>query len=221
MPSNYSKRKTKTKACPKHRISRIEVQFSSVTQSYPTFCNPMECNTPGFTVHHQLPELAQTHVHGVRDAIQPFYPLLSPSPPAFNLSSIRVFSNESVLCIRWLKYWSFNFSISPSNEYSGLISFRMDWLVLLAVKGTLKSLLQHHRSKASILWCSVFFIVQLSYPYMTTTVLLTAAAAAKSLQSYPTLCDPIDDSHQAPPSLGFSRQEHWSGLPFPSHPGGP
>ena len=133
----------------------------------------MDCNTPGFPVHHQLPELAQTHVHGVGDAIQPFYPLLSPSPPAFNLSSIKVFSNESVLCISWPKYWSFNFSISPSNEYLGLISFRMDWLVLLAVQETLKSLLQHHSWKASILWLSVFFIVQLSYPYMTTTILLT------------------------------------------------
>ena len=92
------------------------------------------------------------------------HPLLLPSI----FPSIRIFSNESVLCIRWLKYWSFSFSISPSNEYSGLIFFRMDWLDLLAVQGTLKSLLQHHSSKASILWCSVFFIVQLSYPYMTT-----------------------------------------------------
>ena len=101
-----------------------------------------------------------------------YYPIISssvvPSPPAFNLSQIRVFSNESVLRIRWPKYWSFNFSISPSNEYSGLISFRMGWLDLLAVQGTLKSLLQHHSSKAAILQRSAFFIVQLSHPYMTT-----------------------------------------------------
>ena len=97
--------------------------------------------------------------------------------------NIRVFSNESALCIRWPKYWSFNFSISPSNEHPEMISFRMDWLDLLAVQGTLKTLLQHHSSKASILWCSAFFIVQLSHPYMTTgkTIALTAAAAAKSL----------------------------------------
>ena len=144
MPSNYNKRKTTINACPKHRISRIEVQFSSIAQSYPTFGDPTDCNTPGFPVHHQLPELAQTHVHGVGDAMQPFYPLLSHSPPAFNLSSIKVFSNESFLCMRWPKYWSFSFNISPSNEYSGLISIRMDRLVLLAVQETLKSLLQHH-----------------------------------------------------------------------------
>ena len=104
---------------------------------------------PGLPVHHQLPELAQTDVHRVGDTIQQSYPLSSPSPPAFNLSSIRVFSIESVLCIRWPKYWSFSFSITPSNEHSGLISFRMDWLDLLTVQGTLKSLLQHHNSKAS------------------------------------------------------------------------
>ena len=127
----------------------------------------MDCSTPGFPVHHQLLELAQTHVHWVGDAIQPSHPLSSPSPLAFNLSHHRVFSNESVL-IRWPKYWSFSFSISPSNKYSGLISFRMDWLDLLAFQGTFKSLLQHHSSKASILWCSAFFIVQLSHPYMTT-----------------------------------------------------
>ena len=112
----------------------------------------MVCSTPGFPVCHQLPELAQTHhVHQVSDAIQPSCPLSSPSPPAFNLSQIRVFPNKSVLHIRWPKYWSFSFSISPSNEYSGLISFRMDWLNLLVVQGTLKSLLQHHSSKASVL----------------------------------------------------------------------
>ena len=135
----------------------------------------MDCSTPGFPVHHQLPETTQTHVHQVGDAIQPCHPLTSPSPPAFNFSRIRVFSNKFILHIRWLKYWSFSFSISPYNENSGLISFRIDWLDFLAVQGTLKSLLQHHSSKASILWCSAFFIVQFSHPYMTTgkTITLT------------------------------------------------
>ena len=144
------------------------VRLNSVSQSCPTLCDPMDCSTPGFPVHDQLLELAQNHVHHVGDAIQTFHPL-SPSPD-FNLPSIRVFSTESVLCIRRSKYipWSFSFSISPSNEYSGLISFRMDWLELLAVQGTLKSLLQHHSSKASVLQHSVFFIVQLSHPNMTT-----------------------------------------------------
>ena len=128
----------------------------------------MDFSMPGFPVHHQLPELAQTHVHHVSDAIQPSHPLSSPSSPPSIFPSIRVFSNESVLCIRWPKYWSFSFSISPPNEYSGLISFRMDWLDLLAVQETLKSLLQHHSSKASILRRSAFFIVQLSHPYKTT-----------------------------------------------------
>ena len=120
------------------------------------------------------PELAQTHVHQVSDAIQPSHPLSSPSPPALNLSSIRVFT-ISVLRIRWPKYWSFSFSISSSNEYSELISFRIDWFDLLAVQGNLKSLLQYHSSKASILQCSAFFRVQLSHPYMTTgkTIALT------------------------------------------------
>ena len=112
--------------------------------------------------------LLKLNVRSVGDAIQPSHPLSSPSPPTFNLSSIRVFSNESVLQIRWPQYWRFSFHISPSNEYSGLISFRMDWLDLLAVQGTLKSLLEHHSSKASILQCSTFFIVQLSHPYLTT-----------------------------------------------------
>ena len=127
----------------------------------------MDYITPGLPVHHQLPEFTQTHVHWVSDAIEPSHPLSSPSPPSI-FPSIRVFSNESVLHIRWPKYWSFSFIISPSNEYSGLISFRMDWLDLLAVQGTLKSLLQHHSSKASVLQCSAFFIVQLSHPYVTT-----------------------------------------------------
>ena len=142
--------------------------FSSVTQSCPTLHDPMDCSTLGFSVHHHLPELAQTHVHWVGDAIQPSHPLLFPSPPAFSLSQHQGLSNESVLCIRWPEYWSLSFSISPSNAYSGLISFRMDWLDLLAGQGTLKSLLQHHSSKPSILWCSAFLMVQLSHPYMTT-----------------------------------------------------
>ena len=119
-------------------------QFSLVAQSSPTLCDPMDCSTPGFPVHHQLSELAQTHVHQVADAIQPSYPMLSPSPPAFNLASIRVFSTESVLHIRWPKYWHFSFTVSPSNECSGLISFKIDWFDLPAVQGTLKSLVQHH-----------------------------------------------------------------------------
>ena len=127
----------------------------------------MDCSTPCLPVHHQLPEFTQTHVYCVSDAIQPSHPLSSPSPPPSIFPSIRVFSNESVLRIRWPKYWSFSFNISPSSEYLALISFRMDWLLLLSVQGTLKSLLQHHSSKASILWHSAFFVVQLSHPYMT------------------------------------------------------
>ena len=128
----------------------------------------MDCSTPGFPVYHQLPEPIQTQVHYVGDAIQSSHPLSSPSPPTLNLSQHQSFSNELVLCSRWLKYCSFSFSLSLSNEYSGLISFRMDWLDLLAVQGTLKSLIEHHSSKASILQHSDFFIVQLSHPYMTT-----------------------------------------------------
>ena len=125
------------------------VQFSSVAQLCVTLCDPMNGSTPGLPVHHQLLEFTQTHVHRVSDAIQPSHPLSSPSPPAPNPPSIRVFSNESTLCTRWPKYWSFSFSIIPSKEIPGLISFRIDWLDLLAVQGTLKSLLQHHSSKAS------------------------------------------------------------------------
>ena len=128
----------------------------------------MNCSMPGFLVHHQLPELVQTYAHSVGDAIQSSHLLSSLLLLLSIFPSIRVFSHESVLHIRWPKYCSFSFSISPSNKYSGLISFRMDWLNLLAVQGTLKSLLQHHSSKASILWCSAFFTVQLSHPYMTT-----------------------------------------------------
>ena len=140
--------------------------FSSVAQLYLTLCDPMDCSTPGFPVHH--PELAQTHVHQVGDAIQPSHPLSSPSPPTFNLSQHQVFPSESVLHVRWPKNWSFNFSISPSSEYSGVISFRIEWFDLLAVQGTLKSLLQHRSSETSTLRHSAFFIVQLSHLYMTT-----------------------------------------------------
>ena len=127
----------------------------------------MDCSTPGLPVHHQLLELIQTHVHQVSDAIQSSQLLLSPLHLPSIFPSIRVFSNVSVLCIRWQKYWSFSFSISTSKEYSGLISLRIDWLDLLAVQGILKNILQHHSSKASILQHSAFFIVQLSHPYIT------------------------------------------------------
>ena len=141
--------------------------------------DPMDCSPPGLRVHHQLLEFTQTHVHRVGDAIQLSHLLLSPSPPTFNLSHHQGLSKESDLNIRWPKYWSFSFNISTSNELlsfrRGLLSFRIDWLDLLAVQGTLKSLLQHHISKISILQCSAFFIVQLSHPYMTTgkTIALT------------------------------------------------
>ena len=131
------------------------VQFSSVTQSCPTLCDPVDCSTP---VLHHLLELTQTHVHQVGDASNHLilcHPLLL-LPSIF--PSISVFSKESVLHLRWPKYWSFSFNISLSNEYSGLISFWSDWFYLLAVQGTLKSLLQHHSSKASVLWCSAFFM---------------------------------------------------------------
>ena len=132
--------------------------------------------------------------------------------------SIGVFSSESVLCIRWPKYWSFSFSISPSNEYSGLISFKIDLFDLPALQGTLKSLLQHISSKASVLWRSAFFIAQLLHPYMTTgkTIALTAAAAAKSLQSCPTLCDPIDGSPpgSAVPGILQARTLEWVAISF-------
>ena len=135
----------------------------------------MNCRMPGLPVHHQLPEPSQSHIHWVGDAIQASHPLSSPFLLPSIFPSIRVFSNESALYIRWPKYWSFSFNISSSNEHPGLISFKIDWLDLLAVQGILKSLLQHHSSKASILWCSVFFMVQLSHPYTTTgkTIALT------------------------------------------------
>ena len=144
------------------------VQFSSVTQSCLTLFDLMNHSTPGLPVHHQLPEFTQTHVHRVGDAIQPSHPLSSLHLLPLLRPSIRVFSNESTLHMRWPECWSFSFNISPSDKHPGLISCRMDWLDLLAVQGTLKSLLQHHSSKASILQHSAFFTVQLSHPYMTT-----------------------------------------------------
>ena len=147
----------------------IQLCWCSVAQSCPTLCDPIDSSAPGFSVLHYLPEFSQTYVLWVSDTIQPSHPLSSPfsSCPQF-FPAAGFFSSESALRIRWPKYWSFSFSISPSSEYSGLISFRMDWLNLLAVQGTLKSLLQHHSSKASVLQCSAFFIVQLSHPHMTT-----------------------------------------------------
>ena len=131
-------------------------QFSSVTQQCSTLCDPIDCRRLGLPVHHQLPELTQTHVHWVSDAIQPSHPLSSPLLLLSIFSSTRVFSNESALLMRWPKYWSFSFSIIPSKEHPGLISFRMDWLDLLAVRGTLKSLLHTTGQKCQ------FFGAQLS-----------------------------------------------------------
>ena len=125
----------------------LQVQFRSVAQSCPTLCNPMDCSMPGLPVHQRLPELSQTPVYQIGDANLPSCPLSLPLLLPSIFPSKRVFSNESVLCIRWSKYWSFSFSISPFNEHSGLISLRIDWFDLLAVQRTLKSLLQHHSSK--------------------------------------------------------------------------
>ena len=144
------------------------VQFSSAAQSCRTLCDPMNRSMPGLPVHHQLPEFTQTHVHRVSDAIQPSHPLSFPSPTAPSPSQHQSLFNESTLPMRWPKYCSFSLTISPSKEHPGLISFRMDWLDALAVQGTLKSLLQHHSSKASTLLSSAFFTVQLSHAYVTT-----------------------------------------------------
>ena len=160
-----SKLRSNSDCCDKGQKT---ISIHSVAQSRPTLCNPMDCNEPVFQVHHQIPELAQTHIHQVGDAIQ--LSAMTLCHPLLLLPSVfpsnRVFSSEAALRIRWAKYWSF--SISPFYECSGLISFWTDWLDLLAVQGTLKSLLQHHSSKASILQDSAFYMVQLSHPYMTT-----------------------------------------------------
>ena len=150
-------------------------QFNSVAQLSPTLCDPMNKSTPGLPVHHQLSELPK--LMSIESGM-PFNHLILCRPlllPSTIFPSVKVFSNESALHIRWPKNWSFSFNISPSNEHPVLIAFRMDWLDLLAVQGTLKSLLQHHSSKASILQCSGFCIVQLSHPHMTTgkTIALT------------------------------------------------
>ena len=142
----------------------IWVQFSSVTQSCPTLCDPMNRSTPGLSVHHQLQEFTQTHVHWVSDAIQPSHPLSSPSPPAFNLSQHQGLFQWVSSSHQVAKVLEFQPHIRPSNEHPGLISFRMGWLDLLAVQGTLKSLLQHHSSKAAILWRSAFFTWLLEKP---------------------------------------------------------
>ena len=161
----------------------VKFPFSSVAQWCLTLCNPMNHSTPGLPVHHQTNSRSSPRLTSIESVMPSSHLilccallLLLPIPP-----SIRVFSNESTLLMRWPKYWSFRFSISSSKEHPGLISFRMDWLDLLAVQGTLKSLLQHHSSKASILWHSAFFTVQLSHPYMTTgkTIALTRTLLAK------------------------------------------
>ena len=165
-------------------------QFSSVAQSCPTLCDPMNHSRPVLPVHHQLPESTQTHSIEVVTASKH---LILCRPILFLPSivpSLRVFSNESAIRIRWPKYWSFSFKISPVNEHPGVISFRMDWLDVLAAQGTLKSLLQHHSSKASILQCSAFFIVQLSHPYMTTgkTIALTRQSFVGKVMSLLSIC---------------------------------
>ena len=204
---------------------------SPVAQSCPTLCDPTDHSMPGLPVHHQCPESVKSVMPSSHLTL--CHPLLL-LPSIF--PSIRVFSNESALRIGWPKYWSFSFSISPSNEHPGLISIRMDWLDLLALQGTLKSLLQHHSSKASILRCSAFFTVQLSHPYMTTgkTIALTrwtfvgkvmsllfnmlsklvltflprskVKVKVKSLSRVPLFATPWTVAYQAPPSMGFSRQ---------------
>ena len=166
--------------CPRGKTGTCEVIICCcwVPQSCPTLCDPMDCSTPGFPVLHYL--LSLLKLLSIESVSRPL--LLSSIFP-----SIKVFSNETTLCIMWPKYWSFSFSIGPSNEYSELISFRIDWFNLLAVQGTLKSLLQHHSSKASILQHSACITVQLSHPYVTTGKTVSSVA-----QSCPTLCHPVD-----------------------------
>ena len=150
----------------------------------------MDCSTPGHPVHHQLLEFTQTPVHWVSDAIEPSHPLSSPSPPSFNLSQHQGLFKWVSSSHQVAKVLEFQFNISPSNEHPGLISFSLDWLDLLAVQGTLKSLLQHHSSKASICWLSPFFIVQLSHPYMTTgkTIALTRWNFVDKIMSLLLIC---------------------------------
>ena len=148
------------------KMGRWSVHFSSVTQSYSTFCDPTDCSVPGLPVHYQLPEFIQTHVHWDGDAIQPSHSLSSPSPPTFNLSLHQGLFKWVSSTYQVGKVLEFQLQHQSFQWYSGLISFRIDWLDLLAVQGSLKSLLQHHSSKPSILWCSPFFIVQLSHQYI-------------------------------------------------------
>ena len=169
--------------------------------------NPMDCSTPGFPVLHNLLELAQTHIHCVCDTIQPSHPLSHPSLGPSVFPSIGVFSNALALCNRWPKYWIFSFSINPSNEDSGLISFRIDWSDLLAVGGTLKSLPQRHSLKASILQHSAFFVAQLLHSYT------TSGNIVKWKLIFVTSCT-LDCLTL--PFIEFSRQEKSNGLPFPS-----
>ena len=173
---------------PWHTVSQSPSsgQFSPVAQSCPALCDPRDCSTPGLPVHHQLPEVTQLMSI---ESVMPSNHLILCCPLLLLPSifpSIRVFTTETGLHMRWPKYWSFSFSIIPSNEHPGLISLRMDWLGLLAVQGTLKSLLQHHSSKPSILQCSAFFIVQLSHPYMTTgkTIALTRQTSVGNVSAF-------------------------------------
>ena len=163
----------------------VSVQFNSVAQSCLTLCDPLNHSMPGLPVHHHSrspPKPMSIDSVMPSNHLIPCRPLLL-LPSMF--PSIRVFSNQSDLCTRWPKYWSFSFNISPSNEHPGLISFRLDWLDHLAVQGTLKSLLQHHSLKASVLWHSAFFIVQLSHPYITTgkTIVLTKQSFVRKVMS--------------------------------------
>ena len=164
----------------------IPVAISSVQSlSCVTLCDPMDCSTPDLPVHHQLLEVTQTHVHWVGDAIQPSHPLSSPSPPAFSLSQYQGLFHWVASSHQVAKVLELSFSISPSNEHPELISFRMDWLDLLAVQETLKSLLQHHSSKVLVLWCPAFFMVQLSHSHMTTgkTLALTSQSFVDEVMS--------------------------------------
>ena len=158
-----------------HELFTVVVQLPS----HVWLCDPMDCSMPSFPVPHHLLEFAQVHVHCISDAIQPSHPLSPPSPSVSIFHSNQVFSNESTVLIRWPKYWSS--SSSPSNEYSGLISFKIDWFDLIAVQGTHKSLLQHHSLKASMFWHSALFTVQLFQPYMTTgkTIVLLYGPSGK------------------------------------------
>ena len=187
----------------------LSPQFRSVAQLCPTPCDPMDCTTPGLSVYHQLPEFTQ-----IPSSLMPsnhlilYHPLLL-LPSIF--PSIRVFSDESVLPIRWPKFWSFSFSISSSNEHSELISFSMNWLGLLAVQGTLKSLLQHHSSKALILQRSTFFIVQVSHPYMTTgkTIALTRQTfVGKVLSLLFNMLSRLEESHGQRSLAGYGLWGH-------------